>query len=81
MLRLSRYEGESLVKRLVLLIVAVPVLLFIVQNIQVAEVRFLMWRIAMPQALLIFLIFASGALVGWLLRAFFTDPADRGRRA
>ena len=32
-------------KRLVLLVVAVPVLLFIVQNFQVAEVRFLTWRI------------------------------------
>lgn len=64
-------------KRLVLLIVSVPVLLFIVQNIQVAELRFLFWRIAMPQALLIIFIFASGVLIGWMLRAFFAD--SRGR--
>ena len=67
-------------KRLVLLIVAVPVLLFIVQNIQVAELRFLLWRIAMPQALLIIFIFASGILIGWLLHVFFADSADRDRR-
>lgn len=64
-------------KRLVLLIVSVPVLLFIVQNIQVAELRFLLWRIAMPQALLIIFIFASGVLIGWMLRAFFADPKGR----
>lgn len=64
-------------KRSVLLIVAVPVVLFIVQNIQVAELRFLIWRIAMPQALLIIFIFASGVLIGWMLRAFFADSAGR----
>jgi len=68
------------VKRLVLLIIAVPVLLFIVQNFQVAEVRFLTWRIALPHALLLILIFASGILTGWLLRAFFAEPPARGAR-
>ena len=67
-------------KRLVLLIVAAPVLLFIVQNIQVAELRFLFWRIAMPQALLIIFIFASGILIGWVLRAVFADSRGRETR-
>ena len=69
-------KGEF-VKRLVLLVIAVPVLLFIVQNFQVAEVRFLTWRIALPHALLILLIFASGILTGWLLRAFSAESPPR----
>ena len=67
-------------KRIVLFIIAAPVLLFIVQNIQVAEVRFLIWHIAMPQALLILLIFVSGFLIGWILRAVLADSAGQTRR-
>jgi uncharacterized integral membrane protein len=68
------------VKRLVLLIIAVPVLLFIVQNFQVAEVRLLTWRIAMPHALLLIFIFGCGILTGWLLRAFSAEPPARDAR-
>jgi len=61
------------VKRLVLLIVSVPVLLFILQNIQVTELRFLVWRIALPQALLLILVLAAGILIGWVLHALLAD--------
>lgn len=60
-------------KRLVLLIVSVPVLLFILQNIQVTELRFLVWRIALPQALLLILVLAAGILIGWVLHALLAD--------
>lgn len=60
-------------KRVVLLIVAVPVLLFIVQNIQITELRFLVWRMAMPQALLLILVLAAGVLLGWVLHAALAD--------
>lgn len=60
-------------KRLVLLIVSVPVLLFILQNIQVTELRFLVWRIAMPHALLLFIVLVAGILIGWVLHALLAD--------
>ncbi len=63
--------------RLVLLIVAVPVLLFILQNIQVTELRFLMWRIAMPHALLLIFVLAAGILIGWVLRALRADATKK----
>jgi uncharacterized integral membrane protein len=63
--------------RLVLLIVAVPVLLFILQNIQITEMRFLVWRIAMPQALLLLLVLAAGVLAGWVLRAVLSEKRER----
>ncbi len=62
-------------KRLVLLIVAAPVLVFVVQNIQITELRFLMWRIAMPHALLLILVLAAGVLIGWVLRALLADSS------
>jgi uncharacterized integral membrane protein len=65
------------VKRLVLLIVAVPVLLFIVQNIQVTELRFLVWRIALPHALLLIFVFAAGILIGWVLGALRADAKQK----
>jgi len=65
------------VKRLLLLIVGVPVLLFILQNFQVTELRFLTWRIAMPHALLLIFVLAAGILIGWALRAL---PAERSAK-
>lgn len=64
-------------KRLILLIVTVPILLFIVQNFQVAELRFLAWRIAMPHALLLILVLAAGILAGWLLHALHADASGK----
>jgi uncharacterized integral membrane protein len=56
-----------------LLIVGVPVLLFILQNFQITELRFLVWRIAMPQALLLILVLAAGVLTGWVLHALLSE--------
>lgn len=64
-------------KRLLLLIVAVPVLLFIVQNIQIVELRFLVWRIAMPHALLLILVLAAGSLFGWVLHALLANGSGK----
>jgi len=43
---------------------------FIVQNAQVAELRFLVWRLAVSQALLLFLVLAIGVLAGWVLHVW-----------
>ena len=73
---------ERTVKRLLLLIVGVPVLLFILQNFQVTELRFLTWRIAMPHALLLIFVLAAGVLVGWVLRALLSERKEKdGNRA
>jgi len=64
------------VKRLVILIVALPVVLFILQNFQVTELRFLMWRIALPHALLLIFVLAAGILIGWVLHALLADRKE-----
>ena len=44
------------------------VLIFVVQNTQVVEFRFLVWTIAMSRALMLFGTLAIGFIAGWLLR-------------
>ncbi len=52
---------------------------FIVQNAQVAELRFFVWTLAMSQALLLFLVLATGVLAGWVLHAWFAHRRARRR--
>ena len=42
-------------------------IVFTMQNVDVVSIRFLVWEMAVPQALLIFVIFSSGLLGGYLL--------------
>lgn len=43
------------------------VLIFVVQNTQVVEFRFLLWTISMSRALMLFGTLAIGFIAGWLL--------------
>ena len=43
------------------------VLIFVLQNTQVVEFRFLLWTITMSRALMLFGTLAIGFIAGWLL--------------
>ncbi|MGD8471832.1 MAG: LapA family protein [Desulfobacteraceae bacterium] len=43
------------------------VVIFVLQNTQVVEVRFLFWTISMSRALILFATLAIGLIGGWLL--------------
>jgi len=43
------------------------VLIFVIQNTQVVEFRFLVWTISMSRALMLFGTLAIGFVAGWLL--------------
>lgn len=45
--------------------------LFIIQNVAVAELTFLFWTLSMSRALLMFLILTIGMILGWLLHSYF----------
>ncbi|MCG6939296.1 MAG: LapA family protein [Gammaproteobacteria bacterium] len=45
--------------------------IFIVQNVEVVEVRFLFWKMGMSRALMFVLLVLIGIAVGWLLRGHF----------
>jgi uncharacterized integral membrane protein len=46
--------------------------LFVVQNVTVVQVRFLFWSLSMTLSLFIFLLFATGLIVGWLLHGYWS---------
>ncbi len=54
------------------------VILFTLQNFATVEVSFLFWSLSLPRALLLFVIFGAGILVGLLMaraqRKQYDDP-------
>jgi len=52
------------------LIVAALVAVFMVQNAGSVELHFLVWSVAMSQALLVFFVLSAGMLIGWTLHAY-----------
>lgn len=40
--------------------------LFILQNIGIIEIRFLLWSVSMSRSLLLFVVLLIGVLIGWL---------------
>jgi putative membrane protein len=58
------------------LLIALPVI-FVLQNTQVVEIRFLFWTLSMSRVLIILLMLAAGMLAGWLLHGMFS--ARKGR--
>jgi len=61
-------------KTIVFVILAVLILLFVIQNTQVVETKFLVWTISMSRSLLLLGTFIVGVIAGWLLRR----PKRRG---
>jgi len=55
-------------KTVIFVILAALILLFVIQNTQVVETRFLVWTISMSRSLLLLGTFIVGVVAGWLLR-------------
>ncbi|MEX2617056.1 MAG: LapA family protein [Alphaproteobacteria bacterium] len=49
------------------IVVAGIVILFTLQNTATVEVNFLLWTLSLPGALLLFVLFGAGILVGLLM--------------
>ena len=70
---LTGLEALKVHLKLVLsLIIAGLSVLFVIQNVAVVEVRFLVWSLHMTLALLVFLLFASGLTVGLIIHSHWT---------
>lgn len=54
------------------------VVIFTIQNVTTVEVTFLLWTLKLPRAILLFLVFAAGALSGWLFSRWHRAPAPPG---
>ncbi len=55
-------------KLTLILILLGSMIIFVMQNYQVVQIRFLFWHLDMSRSLLVFLLFGNGALAGWVLR-------------
>lgn len=64
-------------KLLLILILAGLAVLFIVQNVAVAEIHFLFWSIQMSRSLLMFLFLTIGIIMGWSLHGYFRYRKDK----
>ncbi len=60
-------EGTINYKVIISLVLFLLAIIFMVQNLDVVEIHFLFWNLAMSLSLLIFLLFIIGAIAGWLL--------------
>lgn len=50
--------------------------IFIVQNADVVELRFLFWQMSMSRALMFVFLVLIGIVVGWLLRGHMLHKAE-----
>jgi uncharacterized integral membrane protein len=67
-LGLNKIIGEDFMLRNIVFIFLIGlVVIFVLQNTQVVEVRFLFWTISMSRALILFATLAIGLIGGWLL--------------
>ncbi|MCF8067058.1 MAG: LapA family protein [Desulfobacterales bacterium] len=51
-------------------ILAGLVVIFIIQNIAVTEIKFLFWKFAMSRSLMFFFLLLVGFVIGWLLNSY-----------
>ncbi|MDJ0913078.1 MAG: LapA family protein [Desulfobacterales bacterium] len=56
-----------MIRNIIILCLIGLVAIFVLQNTQVVEVRFLFWTLSMSRALIIFGTLAIGFIGGWLL--------------
>jgi uncharacterized integral membrane protein len=57
-------------KLFLILLIASLAVLFIVQNVAVVEIQFMFWSMSMSRSLLMFLMLATGIIIGWFLHAY-----------
>ena len=55
-------------KTIIFVILIALVVVFTIQNIEVVEVRLLVWKVSMSRALMLFGTLIIGVIAGWLLR-------------
>ena len=53
--------------------------IFIIQNFEVVELRFLFWKLAMSRALMFLLLVLIGMAIGWLLRGHLLSKGENRR--
>lgn len=66
------------IKTLLLLLLSGLAGIFLVQNAATVEIRFFVWRLAMPGALLVLLLLGAGIGIGLIAGSFLRRKGDGG---
>jgi putative membrane protein len=75
-------KNEPMNAKLILILVLVGLaVIFIIQNVAIVEIQFLLWSFQMSRSLLIFLLLTIGILIGWFLQAFMRHRRSKGRHS
>lgn len=53
------------------LVLAGLILLFVLQNTAVVDIRILFWTVSMSRSLMFFILVVAGIAIGWFLRGHF----------
>lgn len=61
------------------LILSSMAVIFIVQNVAVVEISFLLWRAAISSSLLIFFALMIGFILGWFLHSYLLYRKSKGK--
>ena len=56
------------------------IFVFAVQNARTVEISFLLWGFEVSRALLIFVVFVTGGIVGWFLKSSSVRHSKKNRR-
>lgn len=62
-------EVTTMIKNILFAVLIILVIIFVIQNTQVVEVKFLAWQVNMSRAIMLFGTLAIGIIAGWLIKA------------
>lgn len=68
-----------MIRNILFIVLIGAVLVFVVQNTQVVEVKILFWTLSMSRALILLLTLATGLVGGWLLTVPKRRPGKNQR--
>ena len=57
-----------MIRNILFAVLIILVIIFVIQNTQVVEVKFLAWQVNMSRALTLFGTLAIGIIAGWLIK-------------
>jgi putative membrane protein len=58
-------------------VLALIVLIFLAQNVEVVKVSFLFWEMSMSRAILLFFSLLIGFIIGWFLNSYLSYRKDK----
>ncbi len=61
-------ENSLKFKLIIGLVIAALVVVFIVQNVAVVDIKFLFWKLSMSRSLMMFFLVIIGMIAGWFLK-------------